>query len=219
MKDLNGSFIFAVCLLAFTALVFFFKYGSERVQTNVLKAEVRASETTAMNLEREMSRHAEVGARAEEEARKNIEKANQAKKMLERARAESAMSKKELLDSLNAQLEREAEARLSAEKALAELAKQRDILRKTVENTRKSLEDLRAQKQAQSSEEIRKMKKLLKEKEAEIVRLKSRQSELEELRARAAEIQKMTEEEILERGGQVLLPRNKRILSPNIRSH
>ena len=38
MKDLHGTFIFAICLLAFTAVVFFFKYGQQRVHSHMLEA-------------------------------------------------------------------------------------------------------------------------------------------------------------------------------------
>lgn len=218
MKDLNGSFIFAVCLLAFTALVFFFKYGQQRVHSSVLEMEKMASETAAMNLEKEVERRTQITAEAEKTAKKNIERAEQARRMLENARKESELSQKELLDSLNAQLEREAEARLAAENASKELATQRDLLSRAAEETRKSLEKLLAQKQNSNAAEIERMKKLLAEKEKEIEALKLRQAELEKMRAKAEDAQRKTETEILDRGGQISLPKNRRIISPNIRS-
>ena len=36
MKDFQGSLIFAMCLLALTAVVFFFKYGQEHGATGTL---------------------------------------------------------------------------------------------------------------------------------------------------------------------------------------
>lgn len=218
MKDLNGSFIFAVCLLAFTALVFFFKYGEQRLHSSALEKERIASETVAINLEKEVERRIQITEEAEKVARKNMERAEQARKMLESARKESELSQKELLDSLNSQLEREAEARLAAENASKELAVQRDILSKTADETRKSLEKLQAQKQDSNAAEIKRMQKLLAEKEKEIEALKLRQAELERMRIQAEAAQRKTEAEIIDKGGQVSLPKHKRILSPNIRS-
>lgn len=165
MKDIHGSLIFALCLLAFTAIVFFLKYGQERAQSQILEEETKTAQTRAMTVERE------------------------------------------------------ADARLSAEKAYAELLKQRDILDKTVAQTKSDLERLRAQKstRSESLDRLENMRKLLKSRESEIEALKLRQAELERLNAAALEAQAATEREIERRGGIVLLPHHKRILSPNVR--
>ncbi|MFR6034493.1 MAG: hypothetical protein ACLUKN_15775 [Bacilli bacterium] len=78
---------------------------------------------------------------AQQSAQKNLENARQAREMLERAKKQNSLGQKELIDKLNAQLEREADARLSAQKASEELSKQRDELRKAVESTKEALEN------------------------------------------------------------------------------
>lgn len=156
---------------------------------------------------------------AQEAAADNIRKAREAREMLERAKRTSSLTQKEIVSKLNAQLEREADARLSAEKAYAELLKQRDILDKTVAQTKSDLERLRAQKstRSESLDRLENMRKLLKSRESEIEALKLRQAELERLNAAALEAQAATEREIERRGGIMLLPHHKRILSPNVR--
>ena len=49
MKELQNTFILAICLLAFTTVVFFFKYGKERAQSKALEAENIASQTIWKN--------------------------------------------------------------------------------------------------------------------------------------------------------------------------
>ena len=212
MKDIHGSLIFALCLLAFTAIVFFLKYGQERAQSQILEEETKTAQTRAMAVERKTRL-------AQEAAADNIRKAREAREMLERAKRTSSLTQKEIVSKLNAQLEREADARLSAEKAYAELLKQRDILDKTVAQTKSDLERLRAQKstRSESLDRLENMRKLLKSRESEIEALKLRQAELERLNAAALEAQAATEREIERRGGIVLLPHHKRILSPNVR--
>ncbi len=223
MKDLQGTFIFAVCLLAFTVVVLIFKYGQERAQSRILKAENLATQNIALSVEMEAARKAQEADRlsriAQQSAQKNLENVRKAREMLERAKSQNSLSQKELIDKLNAQLEREADARLSAQKASEELSKQRDELRKAVENTKEALEKLRAQKPVDdSASKIAQMQQLLREREAEIERLKKRQAELEFLRQQAYEAQRRTEMEISARGGTISVPRAKLILSPNIRT-
>ena len=81
------------------------------------------------------------------------------------------------------------------------------------------MERLRAQKstRSESLDRLENMRKLLKSRESEIEALKLRQAELERLNAAALEAQAATEREIERRGGIVLLPHHKRILSPNVR--
>ena len=115
MKDLQGTFIFAVCLLAFTVVVLIFKYGQERAQSQILKAENLATQNMALSVEMEAARKAQEADRlsriAQQSAQKNLENARQAREMLERAKKQNSLGQKELIDKLNAQLEREADAR------------------------------------------------------------------------------------------------------------
>ena len=222
LKDLQGTFIFAVCLLAFTAIVFFFKYGQERAQSRILVAENIATQNKVLNVEIESARRAREAERlsriAEESAKANIEKARQARDMLDKAKASSAVTQKEVVDRLNAQLEREADARIAAEKASLELAAQRDILRKAMTDTKESLEKLMEQKSKHSSSEILRMRNLLKDREREIEALKKRQAELERLRDEAIRSQLSTAREIESRGGVITVSRSKLIYSTAIRS-
>ncbi len=222
LKDLQGTFIFAVCLLGFTAIVFFFKYGQERAQSKILEAENMASQNRIVSAEMEAGKRVKelerLGRIASASAKANIEKAREAREMLERAKASSAASQREIVARLNAQLEREADARISAEKASAELAAQRDILRKSAYETRRALEALRAKRSAEGASEILRMANLLKARDAEIEALKKRQAELERLRDEAIRSQMETEREIESRGGTITVSRNKLIYSPNIRS-
>lgn len=211
--------MFALCLLAFTAIVFFMKYGQERVQSQILEAETKTAQTRAMTVERKADEAERKTRLAQETAADNIRKAQEAREMLERAKRTSSLTQKEIVSKLNAQLEREADARLSAEKAYAELLKQRDILDKTVAQTKSDLARLRAQNSTRSDslDRLENMRKLLESRESEIEALKLRQAELERLNAAALEAQAATEREIERRGGIVLLPHHKRILSPNVR--
>ncbi len=221
MKDFQGSLIFAMCLLALTAVVFFFKYGQERAETIRLEAETEIVQNKVHDIEKKANLETAEAERlsriAQKSAESNMEKARIAREMLEKSKRTSALTQKEIVDKLNAQLEREADARLSAEKASAELAKQRDILTKAVAQTKSDLQKLKdlqgSVNDKSSSQRILAMQKLLKDREAEIERLKKRQAELEAMNALAREAQMQTEKEIEKRGGIVLLPRHKRIFS------
>ena len=195
------------------------KYGQERVQSQILEAETKTAQTRAMTVERKADEAERKTRLAQETAADNIRKAQEAREMLERAKRTSSLTQKEIVSKLNAQLEREADARLSAEKAYAELLKQRDILDKTVAQTKSDLARLRAQNSTRSDslDRLENMRKLLESRESEIEALKLRQAELERLNAAALEAQAATEREIERRGGIVLLPHHKRILSPNVR--
>ena len=221
MKDFQGSLIFAMCLLALTAVVLFFKYGQERAETIRLEAETEIVQNKVHDIEKKANLETAEAERlsriAQKSAESNMEKARIAREMLEKSKRTSALTQKEIVDKLNAQLEREADARLSAEKASAELAKQRDVLTKAVAQTKSDLQKLKdlqgSVNDKSSSQRILAMQKLLKDREAEIERLKKRQAELEAMNALAREAQMQTEKEIEKHGGIVLLPRHKRIFS------
>lgn len=221
MKDLQGTFIFAVCLLAFTVVVLFFKYGQQRAQSKILEAENMAAQNMVLGAEMEAARKSKeadaLSRIAQQSAMANLEKAKQAREMLDRAKSANVLDQKEVISKLNAQLEREADARISAEKASTELSKQRDELRKAVESTRVALEQLKKQKTSGNTQELTKLQKLLKEREDEIERLRERAAELERLRQLAYEAQLKTEREILDKGGEITVSKPKLIVSPNIR--
>ena len=207
MKDLQGSLILALCLLAFTAVVFFFKYGQERAQSQMLEAETLAAQNQAMSVEKKASEVARLEQIARKKAAENLRKVKEAREMLERSKKTSALTQKEIVARLNSQLEREAEARLAAERASEELAKQRDILNRAVAQTKADLERLRSVKNSNENylSRIGELSELLKRREVEIEDLKKRQAELERMNAAARELQLSTEREIEKRGGIVLL--------------
>lgn len=214
MKDFYGAIIFAISLLAVTVVVLVFKYEQQRAYAHALKAESMAVHTRANTMELEVERRAVVAKKSVEA---NLERARQAREMLERAKANNAMTQKQIIAAMNSQLEREAEAREAAQRASVELIEQRDNLAKAAVETRKELERLQKIKVGSPTREINRMRKLLSEREAEIERLKKRQKELEELYAKAEAAQRNTEAAIVQKGGEITLHKSRRI-SPNIRS-
>ena len=147
MKELQNTFILAICLLAFTTVVFFFKYGRERAQSKALEAENMASQTLVFDMEKKAERRAKEAERlskiARQSAEENMRRVQQAREMLEKSKRQSELTQMELVKNLNSQLEREADARIAAEKASKELQKQRDILRIAVEDAKTALDDLK----------------------------------------------------------------------------
>ncbi len=221
MKELQNTFILAICLLAFTTVVFFFKYGKERAQSKALEAENIASQTLVYDMKKRAEQRAEEAERlskiAKQSAEANMLKVKQAREMLEKSKRQSELTQKELVKNLNAQLEREADARIAAENASKELQKQRDILRLAVSDAKSALDELKKKKQSSGDIEIARMQDLLAQREAEIERLKKRQSELERLRIEAEKSQRKTEEQLRSRGVVPTLPRSKLLLlSPNV---
>lgn len=223
MKELQNTFILAICLLAFTTVVFFFKYGRERAQSKALEAENMASQTLVFDMEKKAERRAKEAERlskiARQSAEENMRRVQQAREMLEKSKRQSELTQMELVKNLNSQLEREADARIAAEKASKELQKQRDILRIAVEDAKTALDDLKKRGAEDGGAEIARMQDLLAQREAEIERLKKRQAELERLRMEAEESQRRTEERLRSRGIVPALPRSKLLLlSPNVPS-
>ena len=216
LKEFQSIFIFAVCLLAFTAVVFFVKYENERAQSKMLEAKSIASANMVEVIEKEVKAAHRRSILANERAAESAKNAKVAREMLEQARAKSAMSQKEIVDSLNAQLEREADARIAAENASKELILERDRLSKAVEETRKALSILQSSKKSTSSSlaEIERMRKTLSERESEIERLKARQIELENLHRQARDAQMRIENEMSLKQYRITLPKEKRIIFP-----
>lgn len=219
MRELQNTFIFAICLLAFTTVVFFFKYGRERAQSKVLEAENIASQTLVYDIEKKAALRAQEAERlskiARQSAAANMEKARQARDMLEKSKRQSELTQRELVKNLNSQLEREADARIAAEKASKELQKQRDILRIAVQDAKTAIDKLKKSKTSDDNTEISRMQELLADREAEIERLKKRQAELERLRLEAEEAQRRTEVAFKERGLTPTISRAKLLLSPS----
>ena len=148
-----------------------------------------------------------------------MRRVQQAREMLEKSKRQSELTQMELVKNLNSQLEREADARIAAEKASKELQKQRDILRIAVEDAKTALDDLKKRGAEDGGAEIARMQDLLAQREAEIERLKKRQAELERLRMEAEESQRRTEERLRSKGIVPALPRSKLLLlSPNVPS-
>lgn len=101
MKELQNTFILAICLLAFTTVVFFFKYGKERAQSKALEAENIASQTLVYDMKKRAEQRAEEAERlskiAKQSAEANMLKAKQAREMLEKSKRQSELTQKELV--------------------------------------------------------------------------------------------------------------------------
>ena len=104
MKDFQGSLIFAMCLLALTAVVFFFKYGQERAETIRLEAETEIVQNKVHDIEKKANLETAEAERlsriAQKSAESNMEKARIAREMLEKSKRTSALTQKEIVDIL-----------------------------------------------------------------------------------------------------------------------
>ena len=215
LKEFQSIFIFAVCLLAFTVLVFFVKYENERAQTKLLQAKTIESANMVEVIEKEAKAAHQRSILANKRAAESAQKAKAAREMLEQAKLKSEISQKEIVASMNAQLEREADARIAAENASKELALERDRLSKAVSESRQALSALRKSKQSSSAmAEIERMRKALNDREAEIEKLKLRQNELEILHKQAKEAQLRIENEMCSKNYRITIPKHKRLIFP-----
>lgn len=216
LKEFHSIFIFAVCLLAFTVVVFLVKYENERAQTKILEAKSIENANMVVVIEKEAKEAHRRSVLANKRAAESAKKAKDARAMMEQAMKKSEMSQKEIVASLNAQLEREADARIAAESASKELAAERDRLSKAVAQTRSALDALQKTRQAspKHAEEISKMRTALAEREAEIERLKTRQTELEILHKQAVEAQLRIESQMSRSNYNITLPKHKRLIFP-----
>ena len=199
----------------------FLQIRQERAQSKVLEAENIASQTLVFDMEKKAERREKEAERlsriARRSAEENMHRARQAREMLEKSKRQSELTQMELVKNLNSQLEREADARIAAEKASKE--KQRDILRIAVEDAKSAIDELKKRGTEDGGAEMARMQDLLAQREAEIDRLKKRQAELERLRLEAEESQRRTEEMLRSRGAVPALPRAKLLLlSPNVPS-
>ena len=223
MKNLQGALILLACLFAFAAVVFFFKYNELRSQAKLLETNNLASQGEAIGAKIEADQKSGEASGMERLAAENAKKAKEAQEMLARFKAGSEEEKQKLLEALNAQLSREADARLAAEKANAELAAQRDALEKAVAETRAALEELenkksapgkKAELSADDKRKVSKMQEDLKAREAQIEEMRKRAETLEAQRAAAESRQIVIEREIEKHGGKLAMPRYKRITTP-----
>ncbi len=215
LKEFQSVFIFAVCLLAFTVVVFFVKYENERAQTKILQAKTIESANMVEVIEKEARAAHQRSVLANQRATESAKKAKEAREMLEQAKLKSALSQKEIVATMNQQLEREADARIAAEKASKELAQERDRLAKAVSETRNALSLLQKSKQSPSAiAEIERMRTALSAREAEIEKLKQRQNELELLHKQAKEAQLRIENEMSSKNYRITIPKHKRLIFP-----
>ena len=215
-REFQSVVIFAICLLAFTGVVFFVKYENERAQTRVLEARSIENANKVVVIEKEVRAANQRSVQANRRAAENARKAAEARVMLEQARQKSKMTQNEIVAALNAQLEREADARISAEKASAELAKERDRLALAVEQTKTALRDFDAAGKSgkKFESEISRIKRALHDRESEIEQLKLRQAELEQLNREAREAQLRIESEMSAKHYKITLPKSKRLIFP-----
>lgn len=216
LREFQSVFIFAVCLLTFTGGVFFVKYENERAQTKALEAKTRESADKVAEIQKQARLAYERSVQANKRAAESDRKAKEARQMFEQAALKKQMSQEQIVSTLNAQLEREADARIAAENSAKELAKERDNLAKSVEETRMALEQLNksAKPNSASAGELSRIKALLSQREAEIERLKVRQSQLERLEREARQAQLRTEMQMRQNNYRITIPKSKRLIFP-----
>lgn len=216
LREFQSVFIFAVCLLTFTGGVFFVKYENERAQTKALEAKTRESADKVAEIQKQARLAYERSVQANKRAAESARKAKEARQMFEQAALKRQMSQEQIVSSLNAQLEREADARIAAENSAKELAKERDNLAKSVEETRMALEQLNksAKPNSAAAGELSRIKTLLSQREAEIERLKVRQSQLERLEREARQAQLRTEMQMRQNNYRITIPKSKRLIFP-----
>ena len=216
LREFQSVFIFAVCLLTFTGGVFFVKYENERAQTKALEAKTRESADKVAEIQKQARLAYERSVQANKRAAESARKAKEARQMFEQAALKRQMSQEQIVSSLNAQLEREADARIAAENSAKELAKERDNLAKSVEETRMALEQLNksAKPNSAAAGELSRIKALLSQREAEIERLKVRQNQLERLEQEARQAQLITEMQMRQNNYRITIPKSKRLIFP-----
>lgn len=216
LREFQSVFIFAVCLLTFTGGVFFVKYENERAQTKALEAKTRESADKVAEIQKQARLAYERSVQANKRAAESARKAKEARQMFEQAALKRQMSQEQIVSTLNAQLEREADARIAAENSAKELAKERDNLAKSVEETRMALEQLNksAKPNSAAAGELSRIKALLSQREAEIERLKVRQSQLERLEREARQAQLRTEMQMRQNNYRITIPKSKRLVFP-----
>lgn len=216
LREFQSVFIFAVCLLTFTGGVFFVKYENERAQTKALEAKTRESADKVAEIQKQARLAYERSVQANKRAAESARKAKEARQMFEQAALKRQMSQEQIVSTLNAQLEREADARIAAENSAKELAKERDNLAKSVEETRMALEQLNksAKPNSAAAGELSRIKTLLSQREAEIERLKVRQSQLERLEREARQAQLRTEMQMRQNNYRITIPKSKRLIFP-----
>ena len=216
LREFQSVFIFAVCLLTFTGGVFFVKYENERAQTKALEAKTRESADKVAEIQKQARLAYERSVQANKRAAESARKAKEARQMFEQAALKKQMSQEQIVSTLNAQLEREADARIAAENSAKELAKERDNLAKSVGETRMALEQLNksAKPNSAAAGELSRIKTLLSQREAEIERLKVRQSQLERLEREARQAQLRTEMQMRQNNYRITIPKSKRLIFP-----
>ena len=216
LREFQSVFIFAVCLLTFTGGVFFVKYENERAQTKALEAKTRESADKVAEIQKQARLAYERSVQANKRAAESARKAKEARQMFEQAALKKQMSQEQIVSTLNAQLEREADARIAAENSAKELAKERDNLAKSVEETRMALEQLNksAKPNSAAAGELSRIKTLLSQREAEIERLKVRQSQLERLEREARQAQLRPEMQMRQNNYRITIPKSKRLIFP-----
>ena len=216
LREFQSVFIFAVCLLTFTGGVFFVKYENERAQTKALEAKTRESADKVAEIQKQARLAYERSVQANKRAAESARKAKEARQMFEQSALKKQMSQEQIVSTLNAQLEREADARIAAENSAKELAKERDNLAKSVEETRMALEQLNKSAKPNSAAvgELSRIKALLSQREAEIERLKVRQSQLERLEREARQAQLRTEMQMRQNNYRITIPKSKRLIFP-----
>ena len=135
MNEINKTLLLCTCVLAFTSLLFFFKFVAEKARSADLLAQKEAAYVDA----RKSIKHAEsqneiasdaqkIAQLAEKKAQENFTKVAKAIAELERLEAASAVDQVESAAQAKARLGREVAARMRAEKQIIILSSRNESL-------------------------------------------------------------------------------------------
>lgn len=192
MNEINKTLLLCTCVLAFTSLLFFFKFVAEKARSADLLAQKEAAYVDARKSikhaesQNEIASDAKKSAQiAEKKAQENFTKVSKAMAELERLEAASAVEQVESAAQAKARLEREIAARARAEKQILVLSSRNESLERDLLLLSNELECANAE----NSQRIRAMEaenqKKLDELQSELQKYKST---LDRLRANFGEI-------------------------------
>lgn len=192
MNEINKTLLLCTCVLAFTSLLFFFKFVAEKARSADLLAQKEAAYVDA----RKSIKHAEsqneiasdaqkIAQLAEKKAQENFTKVAKAIAELERLEAASAVDQVESAAQAKARLGREVAARMRAEKQIIILSSRNESLERDLLLLSNELECANAENsqriRALEAENQKKLNELQNE-------LKSYKETLDKLRANFGEI-------------------------------
>lgn len=152
MNELNKTLLLCACILAFTTLLFFFKFAAQKARSEDLLAQKEAAYVDARKSikqaesQNEKATDAQKTAQlAEKNAQENFTKVSEVVAELERLEAASAIEQIESAAQAKARLEREVALRIKSEKQLEMLSLRNESLERDLLLISSELESLTAE--------------------------------------------------------------------------